>query len=194
MPEFDEITLTITFDDDYRVLEIFADEHSQLTYIFSMSSVSKTTTTYSYGEETFDGEHYALYESCYKPVVGTLESVNGGDGGEEEADVITVFMSAFEGMLNGNGQQFDIALDLGGRRYAGRLFLCIDLNNLANDILGSVEARLALSADENIDGQDLYIQLKEAKSAHITAATLRSLPISAHSAISSINFPHGRIR
>ena len=161
LPEFDEITLTITFDDDYRVLEIFADEHSQLTYIFSMSSVSKTTTTYSYGEETFDGEHYALYESCYKPVVGTLESVNGGDGGEEEADVITVLMSAFEGMLNGNGQQFDIALDLGGRRYAGRLFLCIDLNNLANDILGSVEARLALSADENIDGQDLYIQLKE---------------------------------
>lgn len=161
LPEFDEITLTITFDDDYRVLEIFADEHSQLTYIFSMSSVSKTTTTYSYGEETFDGEHYALYESCYKPVVGTLESVNGGDGGEEEADVITVLMSAFEGMLNGNGQQFDIALDLGGRRYAGRLFLCIDLNNLANDVLGSVEARLALSADENIDGQDLYIQLKE---------------------------------
>ncbi len=161
LPEFDEITLTITFDDDYRVLEIFADEHSQLTYIFSMSSVSKTTTTYSYGEETFDREHYALYESCYKPVVGTLESVNGGDGGEEEADVITVLMSAFEGMLNGNGQQFDIALDLGGRRYAGRLFLCIDLNNLANDILGSVEARLALSADENIDGQDLYIQLKE---------------------------------
>ena len=161
LPEFDEITLTITFDDDYRVLEIFADEHSQLTYIFSMSSVSTTTTTYSYGEETFDREHYALYESCYKPVVGTLESVNGGDGGEEEADVITVFMSAFEGMLNGNGQQFDIALDLGGRRYAGRLFLCIDLNNLANDILGSVEARLALSADENIDGQDLYIQLKE---------------------------------
>ena len=161
LPEFDEITLTITFDDDYRVLEIFADEHSQLTYIFSMSGVSKTTTTYSYGEETFDGEHYALYESCYKPVVGTLESVNGGDGGEEEADVITVLMSAFEGMLNGNGQQFDIALDLGGRRYAGRLFLCIDLNNLANDVLGSVEARLALSADENIDGQDLYIQLKE---------------------------------
>lgn len=161
LPEFDEITLTITFDDDYRVLEIFADEHSQLTYIFSMSSVSKTTTTYSYGEETFDREHYALYESCYKPVVGTLESVNDGDGGEEEADVITVLMSAFEGMLNGNGQQFDIALDLGGRRYAGRLFLCIDLNNLANDILGSVEARLALSADENIDGQDLYIQLKE---------------------------------
>lgn len=161
LPEFDEITLTITFDDDYRVLEIFADEHSQLTYIFSMSSVSKTTTTYSYGEETFDREHYALYESCYKPVVGTLESVNGGDGGEEEADVITVLMSAFEGMLNGNGQQFDIALDLGGRRYAGRLFLCIDLNNLANDVLGSVEARLALSADENIDGQDLYIQLKE---------------------------------
>ncbi len=161
LPEFDEITLTITFDDDYRVLEIFADEHSQLTYIFSMSSVSMTTTTYSYGEETFDREHYALYESCYKPVVGTLESVNGGDGGEEEADVITVLMSAFEGMLNGNGQQFDIALDLGGRRYAGRLFLCIDLNNLANDVLGSVEARLALSADENIDGQDLYIQLKE---------------------------------
>ena len=56
LPEFDEITLTITFDDDYRVLEIFADEHSQLTYIFSLSSVSKTTTTYSYGEETFDIE------------------------------------------------------------------------------------------------------------------------------------------
>lgn len=160
LPEFDEITLTFTFDDDFRVLEIYADEHSQLTYIFSMSSVSKTTTTYTYDEKTFDAEHYALYENCYKPVVGTLDSVNSDDE-EEEADVISVLAGAFANVINGNGQQFDATLSLGGTVYNGRLFLSVDMNALGSDVLGAIEARLSLSADSTFDGQDIYIQLKD---------------------------------
>ena len=71
-------------------------------------------------------------------------------------------MSAFEGMLNGNGQQFDIALDLGGRRFMPAGFSCASISTTSQTTSSAPsEARLALSADENIDGQDLYIQLKE---------------------------------
>ena len=160
LPEFESITLTITFDDNFEVLQIDAVEKSQLTFIFSMSSTSQTTTSYTYGEETFDEPHYEFYENYYEEIVGTMDAGNTED---EQPDVLTLLAGAFAGVLNGEGQQFDATLSLGGKTYYGRIFLKLDMAGLSSDFLGAIEARVALSSDEVFDAQDIYLQLKDGK-------------------------------
>ena len=160
LPEFESITLTITFDDNFEVLQIDAVEKSQLTFIFSMSSTSQTTTSYTYGEETFDEPHYEFYENYYEEIVGTMDAGNTED---EQPDVLTLLAGAFAGVLNGEGQQFDATLSLGGKTYYGRIFLKLDMAGLSSDVLGAIEARVALSSDEVFDAQDIYLQLKDGK-------------------------------
>ena len=159
LPEFESITLDFTFDDNYRVLSIQAEENSRIMrYSMSMSSVSETTTTYAYTEESFDQPHRDLYENYYEQFVGELDSVGGG---EEELDPLTLLMNAFAGVLSEDGQQFEATLTTGGKTYYGRIFLSVDMAGISSDILGSIEARIAISADETLDAQDLYIQLKD---------------------------------
>ncbi len=161
LPIFKSVTLDITFDDSYRVLEIDAVEDTNITYIFSMDSTSTTTTTYSYDEASFDQPHRDLYDAYYKDYVGKLQS---GDNEEEQIDVISLLAGAFANVLNGQGQQFDATLTLGNTPYYGRVYLNVDMGGISSgDILGAIEARIQLSADQSFDSQDLYIELSDGK-------------------------------
>ena len=159
LPEFESITLTFTFDDNYRVLRIDATEVSEITYIFSMSSTSQTTTTYSYEQETFDEAHYDYFESYYSQYVGQLET---GGGDEPELDALTLLGTAFADVVNGTGDQFDATVTLGDSVYYGRIYLNVPMSAFSSsDVIGALDVRLALSADSSFDSQDLYIQLKD---------------------------------
>ena len=161
LPIFKSVTLDITFDDSYHVLEIDAVEDTNITYIFSMDSTSTTTTTYSYDEVSFDQHHRDLYDTYYKDYVGKLQS---GDNEEEQIDVISLLAGAFANVLNGQGQQFDATLTLGNTPYYGRVYLNVDMGGISSgDILGAIEARIQLSADQSFDSQDLYIELSDGK-------------------------------
>ena len=161
LPIFKSVTLDITFDDSYHVLEIDAVEDTNITYIFSMDSTSTTTTTYSYDEVSFDQPHRDLYDTYYKDYVGKLQS---GDNEEEQIDVISLLAGAFANVLNGQGQQFDATLTLGNTPYYGRVYLNVDMGGISSgDILGAIEARIQLSADQSFDSQDLYIELSDGK-------------------------------
>ncbi len=161
LPIFKSVTLDITFDDSYHVLEIDAVEDTNITYIFSMDSTSTTTTTYSYDEVSFDQPHRDLYDDYYKDYVGKLQS---GDNEEEQIDVISLLAGAFANVLNGQGQQFDATLTLGNTPYYGRVYLNVDMGGISSgDILGAIEARIQLSADQSFDSQDLYIELSDGK-------------------------------
>ena len=161
LPIFKSVTLDITFDDSYHVLEIDAVEDTNITYIFSMDSTSTTTTTYSYDEVSFDQPHRDLYDAYYKDYVGKLQS---GDNEEEQIDVISLLAGAFANVLNGQGQQFDATLTLGNTPYYGRVYLNVDMGGISSgDILGAIEARIQLSADQSFDSQDLYIELSDGK-------------------------------
>ena len=161
LPIFKSVTLDITFDDSYHVLEIDAVEDTNITYIFSMDSTSTTTTTYSYDEVSFDQPHRDLYDTYYKDYVGKLQS---GDNEEEQIDVISLLAGAFANVLNGQGQQFDATLTLGNTPYYGRVYLNVDMGGISSgDILGAIEARIQLSADRSFDSQDLYIELSDGK-------------------------------
>ena len=159
LPEFESITLTFTFDDNYRVLRIDATEVSEITYIFSMSSTSQTTTTYSYEQETFDEAHYDYFESYYSQYVGQLET---GDSDEPELDALTLLGTAFADVVNGTGDQFEATVTLGDSVYYGRIYLNVPMSAFSSsDVIGALDVRLALSADSSFDSQDLYIQLKD---------------------------------
>ena len=159
LPEFESITLTFTFDDNYRVLRIDATEVSEITYIFSMSSTSQTTTTYSYEQETFDEAHYDYFESYYSQYVGQLET---GGGDEPELDALTLLGTAFADVVNGTGDQFDATVTLGDSVYYGRIYLNVPMSAFSSsDVIGALDVRLALSADSSFDSQDVYIQLKD---------------------------------
>ena len=161
LPIFKSVTLDITFDDSYHVLEIDAVEDTNITYIFSMDSTSTTTTTYSYDEVSFDQPHRDLYDAYYKDYVGKLQS---GDNEEEQIDVISLLAGAFANVLNGQGQQFDATLTLGNTPYYGRVYLNVDMGGISSgDILGAIEARIQLSADQSFDSQDLYIEISDGK-------------------------------
>ena len=158
LPEFESITLTFTFDDNYRVLRIDATEVSEITYIFSMSSTSQTTTTYSYEQETFDEAHYDYFDSYYSQYVGQIET--GGD--EPELDALTLLGTAFADVVNGTGDQFEATVTLGDSVYYGRIYLNVPMSAFSSsDVIGALDVRLALSADSLFDSQDLYIQLKD---------------------------------
>ena len=159
LPEFESITLTFTFDDNYRVLRIDATEVSEITYIFSMSSTSQTTTTYSYEQENFDEAHYDYFDSYYSQYVGQLET---GGGDEPELDALTLLGTAFADVVNGTGDQFDATVTLGDSVYYGRIYLNVPMSAFSSsDVIGALDVRLALSADSLFDSQDLYIQLKD---------------------------------
>ena len=158
LPEFSEISLTITFDDNYRVLSIEANEKSDITRIFAMSSTSVTDTVYTYDEESFDEAHYDYYESYYSEYVGNLGVV---DDPGQELTAADLLLGAFGGVIGGTGDQFDATLVLNDKTYYGKIFLSVDISSIGDDILGAIEARIALSSDESVDGQDLYIELAD---------------------------------
>lgn len=159
LPVFESISMEVTFDNNYRVLQIDVVENSRINPFTWMDSTSTTTTSYTYGEENFDRPHYDYYADYFEQYVGNLGSEDGDD---DELTPLDLLMNAFAGVLNGEGQQFDAIVMAGGKTYYGRVYLSLDINGISSgDILGSIDARIALSEDENIDEQDLYISFAD---------------------------------
>ena len=159
LPVFESISMEVTFDNNYRVLQIDVVENSRINPFTWMDSTSTTTTSYAYGEENFDRPHYDYYAGYFEQYVGNLGSEDGDD---DELTPLDLLMNAFAGVLNGEGQQFDAVVMAGGKTYYGRVYLSLDINGISSgDILGSIDARIALSEDENIDEQDLYISFAD---------------------------------
>lgn len=159
LPVFESISMEVTFDNNYRVLQIDVVENSRINPFTWMDSTSTTTTSYTYGEENFDRPHYDYYADYFEQYVGNLGSEDGDD---DELTPLDLLMNAFAGVLNGEGQQFDAVVMAGGKTYYGRVYLSLDINGISSgDILGSIDARIALSEDENIDEQDLYISFAD---------------------------------
>lgn len=159
LPVFESISMEVTFDNNYRVLQIDVVENSRINPFTWMDSTSTTTTSYTYGEENFDRPHYDYYADYFEQYVGNLGSEDGDD---DELTPLDLLMNAFAGVLNGEGQQFDAVVMAGGKTYYGRVYLSLDINGISSgDILGSINARIALSEDENIDEQDLYISFAD---------------------------------
>ena len=159
LPVFESISMEVTFDNNYRVLQIDVVENSRINPFTWMDSTSTTTTSYTYGEENFDRPHYDYYADYFEQYIGNLGSEDGDD---DELTPLDLLMNAFAGVLNGEGQQFDAVVMAGGKTYYGRVYLSLDINGISSgDILGSIDARIALSEDENIDEQDLYISFAD---------------------------------
>ena len=159
LPVFQSISMEVTFDNNYRVLQIDVVENSRINPFTWMDSTSTTTTSYTYGEENFDRPHYDYYADYFEQYIGNLGSEDGDD---DELTPLDLLMNAFAGVLNGEGQQFDAVVMAGGKTYYGRVYLSLDINGISSgDILGSIDARIALSEDENIDEQDLYISFAD---------------------------------
>lgn len=159
LPVFQSISMEVTFDNNYRVLQIDVVENSRINPFTWMDSTSTTTTSYTYGEENFDRPHYDYYAYYFEQYIGNLGSEDGDD---DELTPLDLLMNAFAGVLNGEGQQFDAVVMAGGKTYYGRVYLSLDINGISSgDILGSIDARIALSEDENIDEQDLYISFAD---------------------------------
>lgn len=155
LPEFESISMTVTFDDNYRVLEIVTEESVHVAKsAFNMSTDASTTTTFTYGEEAVNEDHFGYYDSYYVQYVGELTQSGGT---ETSVDYMNVLLSVFGSALTSEGQQFEVTLNVGEDTILyGRLYVSVDISNLS---LENVDVRLALSADGNIDSQDLYIEL-----------------------------------
>ena len=68
-PVFEKIEITFTFDGKWQVLSSYCEEKAQITPGalggIPLGSNSKTTTTFDYGEQGFDGAHYGYVDSYY---------------------------------------------------------------------------------------------------------------------------------
>lgn len=155
LPIFNKIELTCTFDAQWRVLETYCYEEteiypSQLGGI-KTSSTARTTTTFGYDAQSFDEQHFAYYEDFFKQYVGEITS--GGSSSEDDGpEVLDVLAGGFNKVLTTEGQQFDATLKLGDTEYEGKVFLSLDIS----DPLGTIDARVAVSK-KGSGKQDLFI-------------------------------------
>nr|MDE7452842.1 hypothetical protein [Clostridia bacterium] len=155
-PVFKSIDITFTFDGNWTVLSSKCLEKSKLAPNaiggIPNDSTSNVTTTFSYGEENFDTEHYGYYESYYKQYIGKLGDGTTPPPPSNEVDVMKVLASAFGGVISG-GEQFNAELTLGQTDYDGKIYL--SLASL-EDVLNNIDARVALGK-KGSGKQDLYI-------------------------------------
>ncbi|MDE6790589.1 MAG: hypothetical protein K2J61_02595, partial [Clostridia bacterium] len=117
-----------------------------------VSSVSDFATEYWYGDDHFDNEHYAYYESYYKKYLGDDSLEQGGSTDDKPVmDVTNVLSNGFSQIMNG-GAQFEIAANLGNNSYVGYAFVSLDLA----DPLGTLVLNLSLG--KSLKEQTLYIE------------------------------------
>ena len=154
-PEFQSISLDLTFDASWRILSIDIDEVSLVNKGVTVTSVSKSRVEYSYDDASFDEAHYDYYESYFRQYVGDETLEEGGDIEEEmTVDVTNVLSNGFSGIMNG-GQQFEITAELGQNKYEGYIFIALDLA----DPLGSLQLRLSLG--KTLEEQGFYLEYAE---------------------------------
>jgi len=156
-PGFEYIDLTFTFDSNWQVLNTYCEEKTKIAPKslggVSMTSKSKTETTFSYSDSDFDAEHYAYFDDYFKSYVGT--DIKPVDPDEEKPELLDVLAGGFSKVLDG-GQQFALDIKIGETNYDGKIFLGIgDLSNALN----TIDARVALEKAGS-GKQDLYVEFK----------------------------------
>lgn len=151
-PEFQTVELTVTFDAQWVVRSMKIYEVSKVNKGVTVTSISNSTATFSYGTDGFDQEHFAFYDDYFRQYVGADGLVNGG-GEEDDAplDVTSVLSNGFAKIMDG-GQQFEITLKAGKNTYYGYVFLSLDLA----DPLASLALKLSLGAQKG--EQSLYAE------------------------------------
>ncbi len=159
-PGFEYIDLTFTFDSNWQVLSTYCEEKTKIAPKslggVSMTSNSKTSTTFSYSESEFDAAHYAYFDSYFKGYVGAdIKPVDPNNPDEEKPELLDVLAGGFSKVMDG-GQQFALDIKIGETDYDGKIFLNIgDLSNALN----TIDARVALEK-EGSGKQDLYVEFK----------------------------------
>lgn len=148
-PEFQNVSLTFTFDSSWRVLAIDVDEVSKVNKGVTVTSTSHSRAEYSYDAADFDEAHYAYYDSYFKQYIGSGDLNTGG--GSTALDVTGVLSNGFAGIMNG-GQQFEVSLTLGEKVYKGYIFLGLDLADPLNSL------NLKLSLGSTPEEQSLYVE------------------------------------
>lgn len=159
-PEYEKIEITFTFDKDWRVLSTYCEEKAKIAPAafggISMGSTSKTTTTFEYGENTFDNAHFNYCATYYKEYFDKqIDSTPSQDDGE--VSLTDVLMGGFGKVISGEGQQFNLSLTLGEQNYDGKVY--IKLASL-EDVVNSLDVRLALEK-RGSGKQDLYAEFKQ---------------------------------
>lgn len=154
-PEFESVTLSVTFDASWRVLSLTTRDVSKVNKGVVVKSVSDTTTVFSYGDDGFENEHFAYYDSYYRQYIGDDSLEVGGDVDEELVlDVTNILSNGFAKILSG-GDQFKASVTLGNKTYVGYIFVGLDLE----DIAGSINVKLSLGKD--YQNQSLYVEYSD---------------------------------
>lgn len=156
-PKYSSIVITFTFDSQWQLLQSYCEEKTKIAPGalggIDTESTSKTTSTYTYGAEAIDNEHYAYLENYFKAHLDN--KVIGGNGETEikNPEITDILGGGFNKVLTEQGQQFDLDINLGGTEYEGKVFA--RLTNM-KDVLGTLDVRAALGK-EGTGKQDLYI-------------------------------------
>ncbi|MCD8308429.1 MAG: hypothetical protein LUD19_01145, partial [Clostridia bacterium] len=160
LPSFESIALTVTFDASWQVLEIYVEE----TTVVSMSGVGTpttkcvATTTFSYGESAINTANYSYYSSYYKDnMANATQGGTGTNTSDGEVQITDLLLSAFADVLD-TGDQFAFEAQLGENTYYGLIYLWLDMDTISSDTMNAIKVKVLLSADDNYDTQDLYIE------------------------------------
>lgn len=139
-PEFENITFSVTFDGQWRILFSYMHEVAKVNKGIVVDSVSDFSTEYWYGEDHFDDGHYSYYDNYYKTFIGATDLEQGGATEDKlTVDVTNVLSNGFSQIMNG-GAQFELDVQLGANTYKGYIFLSLDLA----DPLGTLALKLSL--------------------------------------------------
>ncbi len=158
-PVFEKIEITFTFDGKWQVLSSYCEEKAQITPGalggIPLGSNSKTTTTFDYGEQGFDGEHYGYVDSYYSAY---FDKNLGNDDKPvtQEVSVTDVLMGGFKDVISDKGQQFALELNAGANEYDGKIYL--KLTDLG-DVLNTIDARISLGK-KGSGQQDFYAEFR----------------------------------
>lgn len=151
-PEFQSVSLSFTFDGEWRILSMDIDEVSLVNKGVTVTSVSKSRVEYSYDDASFDEQHFDFYDSYFRQYVGDDTLEEGGDYEEEMTiDLTSVLSNGFSKIMDG-GQQFQITAELGQNRYVGYIFVALDLADPLNSL------QLKLSLGKTLEEQGFYLE------------------------------------
>ncbi len=156
-PVFHSIDITFTYDAKWQVLESYCVEDATIAPSAlggsPQNSASKTTTTFTYGAEAIDENHFAYFDNFYKSRLDV--STEGGEVKPAEPDMLAVLGSGFRNVMDASrGQQFSLGLKVGQVEYDGKAYA--KLGDMG-DVLGTLDVRLALGR-KDAGKQDFYLE------------------------------------
>ncbi|MCD7728774.1 MAG: leucine-rich repeat domain-containing protein [Clostridia bacterium] len=160
LPSFNSIEMTVTFNENWQVLEVYVEEETSVVmFNATFDTSATTTTTFSYGASSINQENFAYYQSYYVSAIPNA-TAGGSSAATGDTDVLTLLQSAFSDVLSG-GDQYAVILNAGDNTYYGLIYLSVDIATVTSDPINAIEARVLLSSDQNYDTQDLYIEFSD---------------------------------